>query len=156
MLSQPLQQPRCSTCGHSFVAVGMQLPTEYMCMQRIYETSHVHKFSHATMPIFNLIRNCSYYWLFAAFVSYNINHPQYTEPPAAQVFAAFALAYCCQVCGWTHRNKRSTCLAAHQHGASPQCVVHMHHSSTKRACVFRAYQIHTSGCRWAISSHTSV
>ena len=66
-------------------------------MQRIFETSHVHVFSHATMPIFNLFRNCSYYWMFAAFVSYNINHLLYTEPNHTVMIAAFALAYLCQV-----------------------------------------------------------
>jgi len=49
--------------------------------KRILETFFVHKFSHGTMPIFNLLRNCSYYWAFAAFVSYFVNHPLYTPPP---------------------------------------------------------------------------
>ncbi len=30
--------------------------------KRILETFLVHKFGHATMPIFNLFKNCSYYW----------------------------------------------------------------------------------------------
>eukprot|EP00887_Chlorella_sp_A99_P006051 scaffold22.g6051.t1 len=38
--------------------------------KRILETFLVHKFSHGTMPVFNLVKNCSYYWGFAAFVSY--------------------------------------------------------------------------------------
>ena len=66
-------------------------------LQRIFETGNVHVFSHATMPIFNLFRNCSYYWLFAAFVSFNMNHPGYTEPNFWQTAVCFALAYCCQV-----------------------------------------------------------
>lgn len=65
--------------------------------QRIYETFHVHNFSHATMPIFNLARNFSYYSLFAAFISYNVNHPRITEPPVALTIIAFALAYLCEV-----------------------------------------------------------
>ena len=58
---------------------------------------HIHKFSHATMPIFNLYKNCSYYWAFAAFVSYFINHPKYTPPPVNVTVICLAMAYCCQV-----------------------------------------------------------
>uniref|UniRef100_A0A914YM01 Steroid 5-alpha reductase C-terminal domain-containing protein n=1 Tax=Panagrolaimus superbus TaxID=310955 RepID=A0A914YM01_9BILA len=32
------------------------------------------------MPIRNLFKNCSYYWGFAAFMSYFVNHPLYTPP----------------------------------------------------------------------------
>ncbi|KAK6039137.1 hypothetical protein COOONC_23358, partial [Cooperia oncophora] len=32
------------------------------------------------MPRFNLVKNCSYYWGFAAFVAYFVNHPAYTPP----------------------------------------------------------------------------
>lgn len=67
-------------------------------LQRIFETGNVHVFSHATMPIFNLFRNSMYYWAFAAFVSFNINHPQYTEPWFWQTAVCFVLAYVCQVC----------------------------------------------------------
>jgi very-long-chain enoyl-CoA reductase len=46
--------------------------------KRILETIFVHHFSHATMPLSNLFKNCTYYWCFAALMSYFINHPQYT------------------------------------------------------------------------------
>lgn len=48
-------------------------------VKRILETIFVHRFSHATMPIMNLFKNCSYYWGFAFYVGYYVNHPQYTS-----------------------------------------------------------------------------
>lgn len=57
--------------------------------KRILETLFVHRFSHATMPIANLFRNCAYYWGFAFYVGYYVNHPLFT--PAclgdAQIYA---------------------------------------------------------------------
>lgn len=44
------------------------------------------------MPIFNLFKNCSYYWGFAAWVAYFVNHPAYTSPPAALSLGLLGLA----------------------------------------------------------------
>lgn len=49
-------------------------------VKRILETLFVHRFSHATMPMANLFRNCAYYWGFAFYVGYYVNHPLYTPP----------------------------------------------------------------------------
>lgn len=61
-------------------------------IKRILETIFVHRFSHATMPIMNLFKNCSYYWGFAFYVGYFTNHPLYT--PAlygnAQIYLGLA------------------------------------------------------------------
>lgn len=61
-------------------------------IKRILETIFVHRFSHATMPLKNLFKNCSYYWGFAFFVGYFINHPLYTPPTfgAAQFYLGLA------------------------------------------------------------------
>uniref|UniRef100_A0A0N4Z084 very-long-chain enoyl-CoA reductase n=1 Tax=Parastrongyloides trichosuri TaxID=131310 RepID=A0A0N4Z084_PARTI len=48
--------------------------------KRLFETQFIHRFSNGTMPQFNLVKNCSYYWGFCAFMSYFINHPAYTAP----------------------------------------------------------------------------
>ena len=45
----------------------------------------------------------SYYWGFAAFVSYFVNHPLYTPPSETQALAAFAVAMACQLSNlWCH------------------------------------------------------
>mmetsp|Transcript_39628 Transcript_39628/g.64244 ORF Transcript_39628/g.64244 Transcript_39628/m.64244 type:complete len:326 (+) Transcript_39628:140-1117(+) len=48
--------------------------------KRIFETFFVHRFSKGTMPILNLFKNCSYYWMAGALVGYFLNHPLYTPP----------------------------------------------------------------------------
>ncbi|KAH9420752.1 hypothetical protein DERP_001183 [Dermatophagoides pteronyssinus] len=60
-------------------------------VKRLYETVFVHRFSHSTMPIMNLFKNCTYYWGFAFFIGYYVNHPLYTEPSfgAIQVYIGF-------------------------------------------------------------------
>ena len=53
--------------------------------KRLLETVFVHRFSNATMPLGNLFKNCSYYWGFAAYIGYHLNHPLYTSPAPLQV-----------------------------------------------------------------------
>uniref|UniRef100_A0A5S6QNL2 S5A_REDUCTASE domain-containing protein n=1 Tax=Trichuris muris TaxID=70415 RepID=A0A5S6QNL2_TRIMR len=60
--------------------------------KRLYETMWVHRFSHATMPLRNLFKNCTYYWLFAAFVAFHVNHPLYTSPHYCSVQVILGLA----------------------------------------------------------------
>lgn len=79
-------------------------------IKRILETYFVHRFSHGTMPVFNLFRNCAYYWIFAVFVSYFVNHPLYTPVPLERARLALACALICQLanfyCHFLLRNLR--------------------------------------------------
>jgi len=65
--------------------------------KRILETIFVHRFSHSTMPIRNLFKNCTYYWGFAFYVAYHVNHPLWTEPPALISYLGFAIWTVCEL-----------------------------------------------------------
>lgn len=74
--------------------------TIYWCFhyfKRILETFFVHRFSHATSPLSNVFRNCCYYWSFAVFIAYFVNHPYYTPVGETQMYIGFGLGMICQL-----------------------------------------------------------
>ncbi|CAI5929083.1 unnamed protein product, partial [Closterium sp. NIES-64] len=86
--------------------------------KRIFETFFVHRFSHGTMPLQNLFRNCGYYWTFAAFVSFFVNHPLYTPVSETQMMIGFGIAIVNQLsnlyCHIILRNLRSGSSSGYQ------------------------------------------
>lgn len=63
--------------------------------KRLFETHFVHIFSHATMPLFNLFKNCTYYWGFAAAIAYSVLR---TDKELSNVqWAAFGLFFVCEL-----------------------------------------------------------
>jgi len=50
-------------------------------IKREYETIFVHRFSHATMPLSNLFKNCSHYHLLSGvLIAYFVYSPDYSKP----------------------------------------------------------------------------
>lgn len=81
-----------SMCTH--IAAGCW---SFHYAKRIFETLFIHRFSHGTMPVFNLFKNCGYYWGFTAYVAYHVNHPLFTAPSDLQVYSSLAVFVLCEL-----------------------------------------------------------
>ncbi|XP_046703062.1 very-long-chain enoyl-CoA reductase isoform X2 [Silurus meridionalis] len=79
--------PYIYTHTHSLTAPSPHPAVSLACVchslhyiKRLMETVFLHHFTHGTLPVVVIIRNCVYYWGFAAWLAYHINHPLYTPP----------------------------------------------------------------------------
>ncbi|CAI9575759.1 unnamed protein product, partial [Staurois parvus] len=70
LTSSPHSVVHLACCCHSFHYI-----------KRLIETLFVHRFSTGTLPLKSMVKYCIYYWGFAAWLAYYINHPLYTPPP---------------------------------------------------------------------------
>ncbi|XP_054620928.1 very-long-chain enoyl-CoA reductase isoform X2 [Dunckerocampus dactyliophorus] len=78
-LRLPFIYADCEASPHAVITRACVSHTSHY-VKRLVETLFVHRFSHGTMPLRTIIRNCTYYWGFSAWLAYYINHPLYTPP----------------------------------------------------------------------------
>jgi len=90
-------------------------------LKRIYETLFVHRFSHSTMPLLNLFKNCAHYWGAAIMISYFVNHPLFTPPPQERFYAGLGLFIAGEVGNFiTHQQLRALRPAGSNERAIPR------------------------------------
>lgn len=92
-----LPQHDYTPSSHSVVKLACVCHTLHY-FKRVVETIFVHRFSHGTMPLETIMKNCLYYWGFAAWQAYFINHPLYTTPSYGnlQINSALGLFVICE------------------------------------------------------------
>jgi very-long-chain enoyl-CoA reductase len=55
-------------------------------LKRLGEILCIHKFSHATMPLKNLFKNCTHYWFFGSVCLLSVYSTSYTPLVTVDVF----------------------------------------------------------------------
>eukprot|EP00168_Porphyra_purpurea_P000559 TRINITY_DN1063_c0_g1_i1.p2 TRINITY_DN1063_c0_g1~~TRINITY_DN1063_c0_g1_i1.p2 ORF type:complete len:319 (-),score=122.89 TRINITY_DN1063_c0_g1_i1:71-988(-) len=98
--------PPGSVAAEHQVALALAWGLHYA--KREFETLCVHRFSHATMPLSNLAKNCGYYWGFAAAVAYFAMHPLYTPASEAAYISGLVGFYFMEAGNmWCHYKLRA-------------------------------------------------
>lgn len=84
--------------------------------KRILETAFVHSFSHDTMPLFNLFKNCGYYYTCAALISFSVVRYSSDGLSTVQIVGAFGFIVFEALNGYCHiqlKNLRPKGSTAH-------------------------------------------
>ncbi|XP_063283379.1 very-long-chain enoyl-CoA reductase-like isoform X2 [Pelobates fuscus] len=80
LTSSPHSVIHLACCCHTFHYI-----------KKAIEVLFVHRFTHGTMPLRNMIKNSYYYLGFTAWFAYYINHPLYTPPSFGKIQIALSL-----------------------------------------------------------------
>ena len=91
-------------------------------LKREYETFFIHRFSHATMPLRNLFKNCGHYWVLSGIlISYNLYTPNYISPKISIVLLSLLIFLIAEIGNFrTHTILRSLRPEGTTHRAIPR------------------------------------
>ena len=80
--------------GRTYYLTLASLMWTFHFTKRLFETILIHTFSHKTMPLFNLFKNCIYYWGFSILISVSvIKHSKATNSDIDKMQYIFSVLF---------------------------------------------------------------